>query len=154
MLCSTPFCFLSNPCPLLAYYWMHICIWLDTYITKYRLLTCYSTTCMYAVRSDHLTLENQWVCSYLRKTLSLTLNTPYLTVVLRVWLKPHGFSPVHFSMSILVVHFWLVFRQSCWWAYIGVTYITKKHKVFQYKENSNPKIVQWTYTTPETFCTN
>lgn len=156
MLCCTPFCFLSNPCSLLACYWMHICICLDTYIPKYTLLTYNSFTCMYVVRSDHLTSENQWVCSYLRcaLTLSLTLNTPKLSIVLSVRLKPHGFSPVHFSVSILVVHFWLIFRQSCWWEYMGATYITKKHKVFQFKENSNPKIVQWTYTTPETFCTN
>lgn len=43
-------------------------VYLFTYIPKYNLITLYTVTCMYGFRADYLLLNNQLVCSFLRKT--------------------------------------------------------------------------------------
>lgn len=50
--------------------------------------------------ADHLVWDNQLMCSYLGRTISLILNSPPLPVVLSVALRPHRLFLVQFGMSI------------------------------------------------------
>lgn len=66
-----------------------------------------------------------WIIHW--KIISLILNIPYLPGVLCVGLYPHGLSPAHVGISTVVLVL-LLFRQACWWDFMGVTLdITRRH---------------------------
>lgn len=47
-----------------------------------------------------------------------------------VGLKPPGQSQIHMSMSVGIVHFWSIIRQSCWWDFVSlVSHIPIRHNI-------------------------
>jgi hypothetical protein len=90
---------------------IHPCV---SYIHKHTLLSLYNVMCMSVFEADHLVLDNQVVCSSLRKTISPTLGIPQWPVVLCVGLEPHRHFLLYFSMSIVVVLVEFMCRQLYW----------------------------------------
>lgn len=72
-----------------------------------------------------MVLANQRVCSSLGRLFLLTtllLNS----AVLCVGMRPSRLSPTHLA-CLLIVSVQFVFRQSCWWDFMGVaSYITRR----------------------------
>jgi hypothetical protein len=58
------------------YIYIYIYTYTQIYISKYNLLSVYNITCMYVFRANHLVLDNQLMCSFLVKIISLTLIMP------------------------------------------------------------------------------
>lgn len=55
---------------------LYVCVFVYVSIPKYVRTTCSIYTYLYIFRADSLILDNQLVCSSLRKTISLTLSIP------------------------------------------------------------------------------
>lgn len=55
----------------------------------------FAATCVYVFRAGLFILNNQLVCFYLGKTISLTVSIPQFSAVLCVRLRPKGLSPVN-----------------------------------------------------------
>lgn len=58
---------------------------------------------MYVFRVDHLTLDNQLVCSFLGSTISTAPSFHQLFIVICVEMEPPGLFPTHFVMSYLLL---------------------------------------------------
>lgn len=83
-------------------------------VPKYNVLSVYNVVCMYVFRADHLTLDNQSVCSSLGKATSLAPNFPQLPRVPCAELRLCGISLVPFDMTIGVILAQVRLVLSCW----------------------------------------
>lgn len=82
-------------CSLFAVIWISVCIYTNVVLT-----------------SMHVLQADQVVCSSLEKTIP-PLHNPCVFAVLCVGLGPHGLSPIHVGMFIVVL-IKFSFRQSLW----------------------------------------
>lgn len=73
-----------------------------------------------------LALANHLVCSSLGKAVSFP-TVSLSSIILCVDLRPPGLSPMHFGTSTDTVFVQVMFRQSCWWDFLGVaSHITRR----------------------------
>lgn len=70
---------------------------------KYSLIHLYHIACMYVFSADPSVVDNHLVCSSQEETIPPVLSIPSLLVVLCVWLRPHGLSPIDFVTSTIVL---------------------------------------------------
>lgn len=66
------------------YICLYVCLYIHTHILKQiqPAQFQYNAICMYVFRNGHFILSNQFMCSFLEKTISLALRVPILFVVL------------------------------------------------------------------------
>lgn len=97
---------------------MHIHVCISIHIPKYSLLS-YIMYFISDFRTDCLSLENQLACSSLGKATCRTPSFPPLPLVL--WrVETSGLSPVQFGVFTGVLLVQLMFRESCWWDFMGM----------------------------------
>lgn len=70
----------------------HVRLCLYSFTHKFFLLSLYIVICMYVFSTDHLTMNNQLVCSSLARTTCHVPSFPQLPVVPCVGLRLHGLS--------------------------------------------------------------
>lgn len=82
------------------YTYTHICI----NIPKYNLFRLYNVPFTYAFKVDQLVLDNQLLCSSLRKIISPTPSFAHSSIVPCLGQRPHGLHPLWKSITIIFAH--------------------------------------------------